>query len=167
MPARPVRSRGLVVLSRIALILMWLAGLTACNAAPPSHVEAGRDALKASDTPKAITELEKAVADEPGSAEAHILLGQAYVRADRKDEAQAQFAAGFNLDVKASLSPDSQNPEEHFLAGNAYATLGRFDQALAEYQTVLTLAPDKAGARFTSSASAALKDFSASLRFCC
>lgn len=139
-------------LTRYSLLLLVVA-LAAC-AAPPKPVDAGLEALKAGDTAKAITNLEKAVADEPGSAQAHILLGQAYYRANnRKDDAQKELTTGFTLDKGAGLVLDSQDPEELFVVGNVYSTLGtteqspaRFDQALKAYQKVLELKPDKAAA---------------------
>jgi Flp pilus assembly protein TadD len=140
-------------LTRYSVLLLLVIALAAC-AAPPKPVDAGLEALKAGDTAKAITNLEKAVADEPGSAQAHILLGQAYYRANnRKDDAQKELTTGFTLDKSAGLVLDSQDPEEFFVVGNIYSTLGtaeqspaRFDQALKAYQKVLELKPDKAAA---------------------
>ena len=124
----------------IAAVLM-----AACNTTPPSPVDQARAALTANDSAKAITTLEKAIADEPGSAAAHVLLAQAYLRANRKDDAEKQFSAGFTLDQAASLTADA-TAEEQFLAGNVHATLGQFDQALGAYTATLKLQPDKAGA---------------------
>jgi tetratricopeptide (TPR) repeat protein len=131
---------SLVVL--IATLLM-----TACTTTPPAPMDQARAALTAKDTAKAITTLEKVIADEPGSAIAHILLAQAYLRADpaRKADAEKQFSAGFTLDQAASLTDDA-TAEEQFLAGNVHATLGQFDQALSAYTATLKLQPDKAGA---------------------
>jgi cytochrome c-type biogenesis protein CcmH/NrfG len=136
--SRLIRSIPLLVL----LVVLPLA----CNSTPPSPLDAAQEALKTNDSAKAIATLEQAVADEPGSAQLHILLGQAYLRANRKDDAQKQFSAGFTLDKTAGLVLDSQDAEEYFVVGNVHATLGQFDQALAAYDTVLKLAPDKAGA---------------------
>jgi Flp pilus assembly protein TadD len=137
------------------VVLMGLAA--ACNTTPPAPLDEAKAALTAQDSTKAITVLEKAVADEPGSAAAHILLGQAYFRAERKDDAEKQFSAGFTLDQAASLVADSPSAEEQFLVGNVYAKLGtsatsktesdaRFAQALGAYQATLKIQPDKAGA---------------------
>ena len=124
------------------LVLMGLAA--ACNTTPLAPLDEAKAALTAKDSAKAITVLEKAVADEPGSAAAHILLGQAYFRAERKDDAEKQFSAGFSLDQAAGLVADSPSAEEQFLAGNVYAKLGtsatsktesdaRFAQAIGAY----------------------------------
>jgi tetratricopeptide (TPR) repeat protein len=136
----------------IAALLM-----TACNTTPPSPVDEGKAALAAKDPAKAITALEKAIAAEPGNAAAHILLGQAYFRNEKKDDAKKQFSAGFSLDPSAGLVADAPSAEEQFLAGNVYAELGtlattktesdaRYAQAINAYQAALKLQPDKAEA---------------------
>jgi tetratricopeptide (TPR) repeat protein len=152
-----MRKVSLVVLT--SLIVLTLA---ACNSAPaPAPVATGavtpaapvaqtfpaeRAALQAGDTATAIAGLEKAIATTPGSAEAHLLLGQAYFRAQRKDEASQQFMAGFSLDPKAALPLETKDADELLLAGNAHASLNQFDEALAIYQTVLQLNPNRAAA---------------------
>jgi tetratricopeptide (TPR) repeat protein len=148
----------------ILIVLTSLIALTlaACNAAPapaPAPVPTAavapaastafateRAALQAGDTTTAIAGLEKAIATTPGSAEAHLLLGQAYSRAQRKDEASQQLMAGFSLDPKAGLPLETKDADELLLAGNAHASLNQLDEALAIYQTVLQLNPQKAAA---------------------
>lgn len=125
------------------LLIGLVVVLAACT--PPAPLDEAKAALTAKDFARAITVLEKTVADDPGSAVAHVMLGQAYFRADRKDDAEKQFSAGFTLDPAASLTVDA-TAEEQFLAGNVHATLGQFDQAIGAYQTTLKLQPDKAGA---------------------
>ena len=135
--------------------------LVACNSAPaPAPVATGavtpaapsqafateRAALQAGDTATAIASLEKAVGATPGSAEAHLLLAQAYFRAQRKDEATQQFMAGLSLDPKATLPLESKDVDELMQVGNAHASLGQLAEALAVYQTVLQIKPDKAAA---------------------
>lgn len=133
---RYVRPIGLL----IAAVL-----LAACASTPPSAVDEAKAALSAKDAPKAIAVLEKAVAAEPGNAALHILLGQAYLRAERKADAEQQFSAGFTLDQAVALTAEA-TAEEHFLAGNVHAALGQFDQALSAYEATLKLEPNKAGA---------------------
>lgn len=127
------------------VLIGWMVALAACNTTPPAPLDEAKAALTAKDFARAITALEKTVAADPGSAAAHVLLGQAYFRADRKDDAEQQFSAGFTLDQAASLTVDA-TAEEQFLAGNVHATLGQFDQALKAYTETLKLQPDKAGA---------------------
>jgi tetratricopeptide (TPR) repeat protein len=133
---------------RAIVLYVLIVALAACNTTPPSPLDEAKAALTANDSAKAISTLEKAIADEPGNAAAHILLGQAYFRAgpERKDDAEKQFSAGFSLDQTAGLVADSPSAEEQFLAGNVHATLGQFDQALSAYSETLKLQPDKAGA---------------------
>ncbi len=142
--------------TRISLLAALIVALVACSA-QPTPLDEGKQALQAGDTPKAITILEKLIADEPGSAPAHILLAQAYLRAARKDDAQNQFNVGFTLDSNAGLVLDSQDAEEYLVVGNVYATLAtkaqtteqaqtRFTQALNAYSTTLKLDPKKAAA---------------------
>jgi len=136
--------------------------LAACNSAPaPAPVATGavtpaatvsqafateRAALQAGDTATAIASLEKAVGATPGSAEAHLLLAQAYYRAQRKDEATKEFMAGLSLDAQAALPLETKDVDELMQVGNAHASLGQFDEALKVYQAVLALKPDKAAA---------------------
>lgn len=139
----------------------WLIGLVVALAActppsPSSPLDEARAALAAKDSAKAIAVLEKIIADDPGSAAAHVILGQAYFRADRKDDAEKQISAGFSLSQTIGLTPDA-TAEEQFLAGNVYAKLGtsaalkaeseaRFAQAVGAYEAALKLQPDKASA---------------------
>ena len=140
----------------IATSLIVLA-LTACNSAPaPAPIDVTpaasaafateRAALQAGDTAAAIASLEKAVGAAPGSAEAHLLLGQAYFRAQRKDEANQQFMAGLSLDPKAVLPLETKDTDELLQVGNAHASLSQLDEALAVYLAVLQIKPDKAAA---------------------
>jgi cytochrome c-type biogenesis protein CcmH/NrfG len=104
------------------------------------------NALKTGDTATAIAGLEKTLANNPASAEAHLLLGQAYYRADQGDKAQDQFLAAFQLNPAAVPPLDSNNSDEWLKLGNAHATLNQLNEALAAYQTVLKIKPDKAAA---------------------
>jgi tetratricopeptide (TPR) repeat protein len=132
--------------ARYLLIGLVVVVLAACNTTPPTPLDEAQAALTAQDFFKAITVLEKIVADDPGSAAAHILLGQVYFRAERKEDAEKQFSAGFTLEQAASLVDDSPSAEEQFLVGNVHATLGQFEQAIGAYQATLKIQPDKAGA---------------------
>lgn len=130
---------------RLISMIVLMGMMAACATTPPSPVEEGKAALAAKDSAKAIAVLEQAIAAEPVNAAAHVLLGQAYFRAERKDEAEKQFSAGFTLDQGVVLTADA-TAEEQFLAGNVHASLGQFDQALSAYDATLKLQPDKAGA---------------------
>jgi tetratricopeptide (TPR) repeat protein len=130
----------------VLLVSIGLLVLTACAGTPPAPLDAGKTALTSGDVSKAIENLEKAVADKPGSAEAHLALGQAYLRNQRKDDAQKQFEAAFTLDAAAALPVAAQSAEEPFLAGNAHAGLGQLEEAKAAYEDALKLDPKKAAA---------------------
>ena len=116
------------------------------NAAPAVDLSAALNALKTGDTTTAIAGLEKTLANNPASAEAHLLLGQAYFRADQKDKAEEQFRAAFSLSPAAVPPLDSNDADEWLKLGNAHATLDQLNEALAAYQTVLKINPDKAAA---------------------
>ena len=141
--------------------------LAACNAAPApaaptaesttmaapatapatvSPLAAEIEALKAGDAARAMESLQKYLSTAPASAEAHLLLGQVYLREDRKADAEKEFAAGFSLDPAARLPLETQNADEVFLSGNAHANLNQLDEALAAYEETLKLNPNKAGA---------------------
>ncbi len=148
--------------------LIWLSVLialaTACTAPAPQAVvtpaaaaaqvstgpvvdlSAELNALKASDTATAITGLAKILANNPTSAEAHLLLGQAYFRANQKDKAEEQSLAAFTLNPAAVLPFESLDVDEWLKIGNAHATLGQLNEALAAYQTALKIKPDSAAA---------------------
>ena len=128
-----MRKISLVILTSLIVL-----ALAACNSAPapgsrgdwrstpaaPSAAFATeRAALQAGDTATAIASLEKAVGTTPGSAEAHLLLAQAYFRAQRKDEATQQFMAGLSLDPKAALPLETKDADELLQVGNAHASL--------------------------------------------
>lgn len=104
------------------------------------------NALKAGDTAGAISGLEQILANSPASAEAHLLLGQAYYRADQKDKAEEQFRAAFSLNASAVPPLETQDADEWLKLGNAHASQAQFAEALAAYQTVLRIKPDKAAA---------------------
>lgn len=141
-----MKSRIISLSRSIFGALLALLILSACNQQPPSPLDAGRTTLQNGDTNAAITQIEKVLADQPASAPAHLLLGQAYFKAGRKDEAKAQFQSGFQLDAAATLVITPTDPEEAFVVGNVRATLGQFEQALQAYALTLQIDPAKAGA---------------------
>jgi len=114
--------------------------------APAVDLSAELNALKAGDSTTAIAGLEKILANAPASPEAHLLLGQAYYRADQKDKADEQYLAAFQLNPAAVPPLDSQDADEWLKIGNAHASLGQLDEALAAYQTALKIRPDKPAA---------------------
>jgi superkiller protein 3 len=116
------------------------------STAPTVDLSVELNALKSGDSPAAIAGLEKILANNPSSAEAHLLLGQAYYRTDQKDLAQDQFMAAFTLNPAAVPPLESQDADEWLKFGNAHASLNQLDEALAAYQTVLKIKPDKAAA---------------------
>lgn len=116
------------------------------STAPTVDLNAEIAALKAGDTAAAIAGLEKILANTPTSAEAHLLLGQAYYRADQKDKAEKEFLAAFSLNPVAAMPLETEDADEWLKVGNAHASLAQLDEALAAYQTVLKIKPDKAAA---------------------
>lgn len=116
------------------------------STAPTVDLSAEVKVLQSGDIAAAIAGLEKILANNPASAEAHLLLGQAYYRADQKDQAQEQFLAAFTLNPVAVPPLDTQDADEWLKLGNAHASLNQLDEALATYQTVLQIKPDKAAA---------------------
>jgi tetratricopeptide (TPR) repeat protein len=150
--------RNLIWLSMVAVLLAACGTApapqtTAIPAAPaPASNSSAVDlsvelnALQAGDTATAIAGLEQILANAPASAEAHLLLGQAYYRTDQKDKAEEQFLAAFTLNPAAAPPLESQDVDEWLQIGNAHASLNQLDEALAAYQAVLQIKPDKAAA---------------------
>ncbi len=156
--------RKLIWLSTLSMLLaacgtpapQTTATLTATPAATPAQastaaspavdLSAEINALKAGDTATAIAGLEKILSTTPTSAETHLLLGQAYYRANQKDKADGEFQAAFTLNSATVPPLDTQDADEWLKFGNAHATLNQLDEALAAYQMVLKIKPDKAAA---------------------
>ena len=142
--------RHLIWLSILAVLL------AACGAAPAPSTSASNssavdlsvdlNALKAGDATTAIVGLEKILANAPASADAHLLLGQAYFRTDQKDKAEEQFLAAFTLNPAATPPLESQDADEWLKIGNAHASLSQLEEALAAYQLALKIKPDKSAA---------------------
>ncbi len=127
-------------------IRVTTAASTQTSSTPAVDLSAELNALKAGDTATAMTGLEKILANAPASSEAHLLLAQAYYRANQKDKADEQFQAAFQLNPAAVPPLDSQDAAEWLKIGNAHASLSQFDEALAAYQKALKIKPDTAAA---------------------
>jgi membrane associated rhomboid family serine protease len=90
----------------------------------PSDLDAGRTGLKAlqqGNYDEAILQLQKFVRLNPGSAQAHYLLGLAYVGARRNNDAMASFQQALKL------KPDFADAEKGL--ASAYAAEGMQDKA--------------------------------------
>jgi tetratricopeptide (TPR) repeat protein len=118
----------------------------AAVAASAVDLSAELNTLKTGDTKTAIADLEKILANNPASAEAHLLLGQALYRDGQTDKAVEQFQAAFTLNATAKPPLESQDADEWLKIGNAHALLGQLEEALTAYQTALQIKPDKSAA---------------------
>jgi Tfp pilus assembly protein PilF/4-amino-4-deoxy-L-arabinose transferase-like glycosyltransferase len=132
-----------------------------------TRLNLGIEQLEAGRTDRAITELERAVALDPGYALAHFTLGNALkVRGDLEgaiesyraavaiepDHAQAWNNLGTTLAARGRLaqaieafahasSADPSLPAAPFNLGRALAAAGRFDEAIASYERAIALDP--------------------------
>lgn len=94
-------------------------------------VESARAHLEAGKYEDAITDLEAAVKADPGSSEAHFLLGQAYNRTNDLLKAKEAFSTVLALD------PD--NAAAHHNLGVTYFQLQDPNAAVAEFEAALQL----------------------------
>ncbi len=84
---------------------------------------------------KAIAEGEKAVALDPGGADAHVWLGINLNYADKPREAIPLFEKAIRL--------NPFGPAWYFLGfGNSYRMMGQYQEAITQYKKVLRIAPN-------------------------
>ena len=121
---------------KVRFLLVLVAALAACAAPTPAfddHLAAGRAALDAGDTAKAIAELETAVGLDPTRAEAQVLLGQAYYTAGRSQEARERLQTG--------LRQDPNNASAQYLLGDLSVDAGRLLDAATAYAAAVKIDP--------------------------
>jgi eukaryotic-like serine/threonine-protein kinase len=82
----------------------------------------------------AVTELDRAIALEPGNADAYRELARAYGSLSRFADAEATYRKAIALDPKLWVS--------YNMLGVFYWEQGRFQEALSQFQRVVQLAPD-------------------------
>jgi tetratricopeptide (TPR) repeat protein len=105
------------------------------EAAYREHLEAGTKALAAGEFDAAVGHLKRALAENPGGAEAHLHLGRAHV--GRKDDAAAVKAY-----TDAVRSGDNY-VEAYMERATALERLGRADEAEADYRRVIAIDTDR------------------------
>jgi adenylate cyclase len=87
------------------------------------------------DYDKAIAEGEKAVALDPGGADAHAWLGQSLNLADKPNEAIPVFEKAIRL--------NPNGPTWYFLNyGNSLRYMGQYQEAIVQYKKALRVAPN-------------------------
>jgi len=136
----------LLITGLLVVVLVALAWGARQMIAPESDVESselietGRAHLEAGEYAEAIADLNAAIEANPDSAEAHLLLGQAYNRTNDLLEAKDEFSTVLELDPESSAA--------HHNLGVTYFQLGSLDAALAEFQVALELDPDAADTHY-------------------
>jgi Tfp pilus assembly protein PilF len=121
--------------SRILLILALLLACTGCG---KSDVEKSKEFIKADKFPQAIELLSKRVAQNPEDAEAHFLLGVAFINADKLAEADEQFAIAVRLN--SDFGPHIGR--EYKKAGDIALKAGQTDKAIGLFQNAVRRQPD-------------------------
>ena len=102
------------------------------------HLDAGRRAYQAERDTQAIQELKRAIYLAPYDSAAHLLLGQAYLRSGRMDEAIDEFKI-------AIWSDDTVGA--HLALADAYVQAREYAIARTELQWILNADPQNADAR--------------------
>jgi tetratricopeptide (TPR) repeat protein len=90
--------------------------------------------------PNAIGLLEKAGGRDSDDARIVVLLGKAYLRSDRIDQAQEL--------LEHALTKDSNYAPAHFELGNLAMVTGRWEEAVQRYAEAVRLQPDLAAAHY-------------------
>ncbi len=126
---------GLAVAVLVLLVgtglAMWVQADTATV-----HLWRGQTALDAGDYARAVAELERAVVQDPRSADGYFFLGVAYSHLEQfAQAAQAYEQAAF-------LAPGAL--EVHWNLALIYAELGRYEDAIAQMERFIALGPEQA-----------------------
>jgi tetratricopeptide (TPR) repeat protein len=103
----------------------------------PSHVRAGMDQLRRGNVDGAIRESKAALAEDPQYAEAHMLLGQAYLAGQSVSmiaEAKAELQQALNLDPNLLWA--------RFYLAKIYIDLGMYEKAKDQLERGLKSRPD-------------------------
>ncbi|MBI3696694.1 MAG: tetratricopeptide repeat protein [Acidobacteria bacterium] len=126
-------------------MLRWLIAIAFCVAAARSqtsqeslaHLQAGAGHLQRGEATQAVRECKAALAADPQSAAAHMLLGQAYLAlrsASMMAEAKAELQQALNLDPELLWA--------RFYLARVYMDLGRNDKAKQELERGLEQRPN-------------------------
>ena len=102
------------------------------------HLQAGRRAVEAERDAEAISELRRAIYLSPYQSEAHRLLGRAYLRSGRLDDAIDALKIAIWVDDTVA---------SHLLLAEAYIQARDLDVARAELQWILKADPQNSEAR--------------------
>jgi tetratricopeptide (TPR) repeat protein len=102
------------------------------------HLQAGRRAFQAERDAEAIGELRRAIYLSPYQSEAHLLLGRAYLRSGRIDDAVDALKIAIWIDDTVAA---------HLLLAEAYIQARDLDVARAELQWILKADPQNSEAR--------------------
>lgn len=133
-PGEP-RPRGRTVATfGLASALLALGGAYVWHVrAPVAELGSGLQLMDAGRTDAAIQALEHIVTRWPNEAEAHFVLGAAYLQANRLDEGAGSLRQATRLD---SLNPSFANE-----LGVAYLRTNRLDSAIVIFKKAIALAP--------------------------
>ena len=102
------------------------------------HLQAGRRAFQAERDAEAIAELRRAIYLSPYQSEAHLLLGRAFLRSGRVDDAIDALKIAIWVDDTVAA---------HLLLAEAYIQARELDVARTELQWILKADPQNAEAR--------------------
>ncbi|MDY7040047.1 MAG: rhomboid family intramembrane serine protease [Chloroflexota bacterium] len=122
----------------VVLVLVMGTGLAVWVQADSAavHLWWGQAALDAGDPARAVTELERAVAKDPRSADAHFYLGVAYGQLEQSALAVESY------EQAVRLAPGA--PAIHWNLALTYADLGLYEEAISRMEKFIALGPEQA-----------------------
>ena len=117
-------------------MLPALLAAAAFFADPAAHIRNGAEHLRRGERQQAVAELKKALAAEPGSASAHMLLGQAYL-----SFGTPELVSEAKAELQQALAIDSNLLWARFYLAKIYIDLGRLENAKRELERANELKP--------------------------
>ena len=129
----------LIIIFILAAAVGFLLFLSIKNIILPKRAAAAKNYLNQSNILKAVRAAKAAVEKEPENAEAHYLLGKAFLADKRDEQAFREYRSASRLGIEGKNIPESEFRET--LAG-LYARFNEEEEALKEYVLLIKKHPE-------------------------